>query len=103
VGLGGSSKCVSHKNIERRYYAIVTIFLFFCQCEMSYLALLLLLLLCRYICISNKSVFLGLHAFTGKILSLFFNFYSTKDVKSGQIWSMGGIMVGQSIGCISEW
>jgi hypothetical protein len=42
-------------------------------------------------------MFLGLRAFTGKILSLFFNFCARKDVKSGKIWSMGRIMVEQSI------
>jgi len=67
---------------------------------MSYLVLLLL---CRYICLSNKSTFLGLRAFIGKILSPFFNFCATKDVKSGQIWSVGRIMVRQSVGCISVW
>jgi len=100
-------KNVSHKNIETEYYAIVTIFFLFCQCEMSYLVLLLLLLLllllCRYICLSNKSKFLGLRAFIGKILSLFFNFCATNDVKSCQIWSVGRIMVEQSVGCISVW
>jgi hypothetical protein len=92
LGLRGSSKCVSHKNIERGYYAIVANFFLFCQLEMSYLALLLLL--CRYIFLSNKSIFLGLRASTGNILSLFFNFCATWDVKSVKKLRMGRIMVG---------
>ena len=33
VGLNGLLKCVSHKNMEIGYYALFTIFFFFCQCE----------------------------------------------------------------------